>query len=53
MFIGDDAKDLDGYITEKALDGLFFMVAQEEMKIRKDPIGRTTNILREVFGILK
>lgn len=52
-FIGDDAKDLDGYITEKALDGVFFMVAQEEKKIRKDPIGRTTQILRDVFGVLK
>lgn len=52
-FIGDDAKDLDGYITEKALDGVFYMVAQEEKKIRKDPIGRTTQILRDVFGILK
>lgn len=53
MFVGEDAKDLDGYITEKALDGLFYMVAQEEKKIRKDPIGRTTSILRKVFGILK
>lgn len=53
MFVGEDAKDLDGYITEKALDGLFYMVAQEEKKIRKDPIGRTTKILRDVFGILK
>lgn len=52
-FIGDDAKDLDGYITEKALDGVFYMVAQEEKKIRKDPIGRTTQILRDVFGILR
>lgn len=50
MFVGKDAKDLDGYITEKALDGLFYMVAQEEKKIRKDPIGRTTKILRDVFG---
>jgi hypothetical protein len=52
-FIGDDAKDLDGYITEKALDGVFYMVAQEEKKIRKDPIGRTTQILRDVFGVLR
>ncbi len=52
-FIGEDAKDLDGYITEKALDGVFYMVAQEEKKIRKDPIGRTTQILRDVFGILR
>lgn len=53
MFVGKDAKDLDGYVTEKALDGLFYMVAQEEKKIRKDPIGRTTSILRKVFGVLK
>ncbi len=52
-FVGNDAKDLDGYITEKALDGLFYMVAQEEKKIRKDPLGRTTSILQKVFGILK
>ena len=52
-FIGKDAKDMDGYVTQKALDGTFYMVAQEEKKIRKDPIGRTTKILRDVFGILK
>jgi hypothetical protein len=52
-FVGKDAKDLDGYVTEKALDGTFYMVAQEEKKIRKDPIGRTTSILQKVFGILK
>lgn len=52
-FVRNDAKDLDGYVTEKALDGLFYMVTQEEEKIRKDPIGRTTKILRDVFGILK
>lgn len=53
MFLGSDAKDLDGYITEKALDGVFYMVAQEEKKIRRDPIGRTSKILRDVFGILR
>lgn len=51
--VGKDAQDLDGYVTQKALDGLFYMVAQEEKKIRKDPIGRTTSILKKVFGILK
>lgn len=49
---GKDAQDLDGYITEKALDGLFLMVANEERKIRRDPIGRTTSILKKVFGVL-
>jgi hypothetical protein len=52
-FAGKDANDLDGYVTQKALDGTFYMIAQEEKKIRKDPIGRTTKILRDVFGILK
>ena len=52
-FLGKDATDLDGYVTQKALDGLFFMVSEEERKIRKDPIGRTTSLLKKVFGILK
>ncbi len=51
--LGGDATDLDGYVTQKALDGLFLMVAQEELKIRKDPISRTTSLLKKVFGILK
>ncbi len=53
QLLGKDATDLDGYVTQKALDGLFFMVAEEERKIRKDPIGRTTSLLKKVFGILK
>ena len=53
QFLGKDATDLDGYVTQKALDGLFLIVADEEKKIRKDPIGRTTSLLRKVFGILK
>jgi Protein of unknown function (DUF4197) len=48
--LGKDATDLDGYVTQKALDGLFFMVAEEEKKIRKNPIGRTTDLLKKVFG---
>jgi hypothetical protein len=51
--VGQDATDIDGYITQKALDGLFLMVADEERRIRRDPIGRTTDILRRVFGILR
>lgn len=51
--VGKDATDLDGYVTQKALDGLFLLIADEEKKIRKDPIGRTTSILKKVFGILR
>jgi hypothetical protein len=42
--------DLDKYVTDKALDGLFLMVAKEEAKIRKDPGARITELLRKVFG---
>jgi hypothetical protein len=42
--------DLDEYVTNKALDGLFFMVADEEREIRQDPTARVTDLLKEVFG---
>jgi Protein of unknown function (DUF4197) len=51
--LGEDATDLDGYVTQKALDGLFLLVADEERKIRENPIRRTSSLLRKVFGILR
>lgn len=42
--------DIDDYVTRKALDGLFLMVADEERRIRHDPLARTTELLRRVFG---
>jgi hypothetical protein len=42
--------DLDRYVTEKALEGLFKLIAEEENKIRKDPAARVSDILRKVFG---
>lgn len=42
--------DLAAYVTEKALYGIFYQVALEELKIRKDPVARTTDILKKVFG---
>jgi hypothetical protein len=42
--------DLDGYVTDKALDGLFYLVGEEERKIRKDPAARVTKLLKDVFG---
>lgn len=44
--------DLNDYATEKALDGLFAMVAVEERKIRENPAERTTELLKRVFGSL-
>jgi hypothetical protein len=42
--------NLDDYATEKAIDGLFVMIAKEEKRIREDPVARTTELLKKVFG---
>jgi len=42
--------NLTEYVTGKAITGLFVMIAKEEAKIRKDPVARTTDILKKVFG---
>lgn len=44
--------DLDGYVTDKALEGLFKLVAEEEKRIRENPVARTTDLLKSVFGAL-
>ncbi|HYL92683.1 MAG TPA: DUF4197 domain-containing protein [Alphaproteobacteria bacterium] len=45
--------NLDSYVVGKALDGLFYVMGEEEKKIRKDPAAQTTSLLKEVFGQLK
>ena len=42
--------DLSAYVTEKALTGIFYQVGQEEQKIRRDPVARTTDLLKKVFA---
>lgn len=42
--------DLDRYVTGKGMDGLFYMVGQEEKKIRTNPAARVTDLLKNVFG---
>ena len=42
--------NLSEYVTQKAIDGLFIMIAKEELKIRKDPMARTSDLLKRVFG---
>jgi hypothetical protein len=42
--------DLSQYVTDKAIDGLFIMVAKEEKKIREDPAARVTDLLQNLFG---
>jgi hypothetical protein len=44
--------DLDEFVTDKAIEGLFFMVEKEENKIRLDPVARITDLLSRVFGSL-
>jgi hypothetical protein len=48
--VGAPSLDLDDTITNKALDGLFLMVGEEEKKIRTNPAARTTELLKKVFG---
>jgi hypothetical protein len=49
-----DSKDanLDSYVTGKALDGLFLMIAEQEKQIRADPVGTGSSLLKKVFGSL-
>jgi hypothetical protein len=42
--------NLTEYVTNKSIDGLFVMIAKEELKIRKDPMARTSELLKRVFG---
>ncbi len=49
-FAGNILVNLDDYVTEKAVDGLFIRLAEEEAKIRTDPAARVTDLLKTVFG---
>ena len=51
--VKNDDANLDRYITQKTLDGLFFMVAEEEKRIRANPIAAGSEIIRKVFGAAK
>lgn len=49
-----DAKQakIESYVTQKTLDGLFLMIAEQEQAIRKDPVGSATGMAKKVFGLL-
>lgn len=49
-FVKKQNPNLDQYVTLKALDGLFYLISQEELKIRKDPAAQVTDLLKKVFG---
>ncbi len=52
-FMPDVKADLNNYVTAKAMDGIFYYVAQEEAAIRTNPAKRTTEILKTVFGAVR
>ena len=49
-FVKSQAFDLDRYVVDKSLDGLFYVLAEEERRIRRDPAARVTDLLKTVFG---
>ncbi len=49
-FVSKVNPDLSAYVTEKALSGIFIQLGKEEADIRKNPLARTTDILKKVFG---
>jgi len=49
-FVGNSDLDLDHYVTNKTLEGLFELLAEQEKEIRKNPAARTTQLLKKVFG---
>ena len=49
-FMKSESLDLDHYVTNKAMDGLFYMIGQEEKNIRTNPAARVTDLLKKVFG---
>ena len=51
--IGKEQSNMAEYVTGKALDGLFLMIAEEEKAIRRDPLGQASAYVRKVFGSLK
>ncbi len=50
--VGKEQGNLEEYVTAKALEGVYLMVAEEEKKIRRDPVGTGSAIIRKVFGAL-
>lgn len=51
-FVKKEDANIDDYVTRKALDGLYLMIAEEEKSIRKDPLGQASKLLQKVFGAL-
>jgi hypothetical protein len=51
--IGEKDANIENYVTQKTLDGLYLMMAEEERAIRSDPMGQSSKLIQRVFGPLK
>lgn len=51
--IKKDQATIEGYVTQKALDGLYFMIAEQEKAFRQNPVGATSDIVKKVFGAVR
>ncbi len=51
--VGQDEVTVENYVTKKALDGLYLMIAEQEKKFRQNPAGAASDIVRKVFGALR
>jgi len=49
-FVPPVEADLTGYVVDKGMDGIFHYLAREEAAIRTDPVARSTDLLKQVFG---
>ncbi len=51
--VKEDQATIERYVTQKALDGLYFMIGEQEKAFRKNPVGASSDIVRKVFGALR
>jgi hypothetical protein len=51
--VKQDQATVEGYVTQKALDGLYLMIAEQERSFRQNPLGATSNIVKRVFGAIR
>lgn len=51
--VKEDQATIERYVTQKTLDGLYFMIGEQEKAFRKNPVGASSDIVRKVFGALR
>ena len=51
--IKEDQATIEGYVTQKALDGLYFMIGEQEKAFRANPLGASSDIVKKVFGAVR